>query len=52
MLWGELDHGVPPGDHAELALGCGGVLVPIAGAGHAPFLDSQVDSRRGVTSRG
>jgi pimeloyl-ACP methyl ester carboxylesterase len=39
VIWGELDHGVPLADHAELALRCGGVLVPIAGAGHAPFLE-------------
>jgi pimeloyl-ACP methyl ester carboxylesterase len=39
VLWGELDHGVPLADHAELALRCNGVLVPIAGAGHAPFLE-------------
>jgi pimeloyl-ACP methyl ester carboxylesterase len=39
VLWGELDHGVPLADHAELALRCNGVLVPIEGAGHAPFLE-------------
>jgi pimeloyl-ACP methyl ester carboxylesterase len=39
VIWGELDHGVPLADHAELALRCGGALVPIAGAGHAPFLE-------------
>jgi pimeloyl-ACP methyl ester carboxylesterase len=39
VLWGQLDHGVPLADHAELALRCGGVLVPIEGAGHAPFLE-------------
>ena len=39
VLWGEHDHAVPLADHAELALRCGGVLVPIAGAGHAPFLE-------------
>jgi pimeloyl-ACP methyl ester carboxylesterase len=39
VIWGEHDHGVPLADHAELALRCGGVLVPIAGAGHAPFLE-------------
>jgi pimeloyl-ACP methyl ester carboxylesterase len=39
VIWGELDHGVPLADHAELALRCGGMLVPIAGAGHAPFLE-------------
>jgi pimeloyl-ACP methyl ester carboxylesterase len=39
VLWGEHDRGVPLADHAELALRCGGVLVPIAGSGHAPFLE-------------
>jgi pimeloyl-ACP methyl ester carboxylesterase len=39
VLWGEHDHAVPLADHAELAMRCGGVLVPIAGAGHAPFLE-------------
>lgn len=39
VLWGEHDHAVPLADHAELALRCAGVLVPIAGAGHAPFLE-------------
>ena len=39
VIWGEHDHAVPLADHAELALRCGGVLVPIAGAGHAPFLE-------------
>jgi pimeloyl-ACP methyl ester carboxylesterase len=39
VIWGEHDHSVPLADHVELALRCGGVLVPIAGAGHAPFLE-------------
>jgi pimeloyl-ACP methyl ester carboxylesterase len=39
VIWGEDDHAVPLADHAELAMRCGGVLVPIAGAGHAPFLE-------------
>jgi pimeloyl-ACP methyl ester carboxylesterase len=39
VLWGEFDTGVPLADHAELALRCDGVLVPIKGAGHAPFLE-------------
>jgi pimeloyl-ACP methyl ester carboxylesterase len=39
VIWGEHDHAVPLADHAELAMRCGGVLVPIAGAGHAPFLE-------------
>jgi pimeloyl-ACP methyl ester carboxylesterase len=39
VLWGEHDHGVPLADHAQLALRCDGILVPIGGAGHAPFLE-------------
>jgi len=39
VLWGEHDHAVPLSDHAELAVRCGGVLMPIADAGHAPFLE-------------
>jgi pimeloyl-ACP methyl ester carboxylesterase len=39
VLWGEHDHGVPLADHAQLALRCDGILVPIASAGHAPFLE-------------
>src|SRR5439155_1521837 len=39
VLWGEHDRGVPLADHAELALRCRGLLVPIAGAGHAPAPD-------------
>jgi pimeloyl-ACP methyl ester carboxylesterase len=39
VLWGEHDSGVPLADHAQLALRCEGILVPIAGAGHAPFLE-------------
>jgi pimeloyl-ACP methyl ester carboxylesterase len=39
VIWGQFDRGVPLADHAELALRCGGVLVPIGGAGHAPFLE-------------
>jgi pimeloyl-ACP methyl ester carboxylesterase len=44
VVWGEHDHGVPLADHAELALRCGGVLVPIAGAGHAPFLERPAET--------
>jgi pimeloyl-ACP methyl ester carboxylesterase len=39
VMWGERDRGVPLADHAELARRCGGVLVPIEDAGHAPFLE-------------
>jgi pimeloyl-ACP methyl ester carboxylesterase len=39
VLWGEHDRGVPLAAHAELALRCHGVLIPIESAGHAPFLE-------------
>ena len=39
VIWGTHDRAVPLADHAELAVRCGGVLVPIADAGHAPFLE-------------
>jgi pimeloyl-ACP methyl ester carboxylesterase len=54
VLWGEHDRGVPLADHAELALRCEGILVPIAGAGHAPFLerpDATVAWIRATTAR-
>jgi pimeloyl-ACP methyl ester carboxylesterase len=44
VIWGEFDRGVPLADHAELALRCEGVLVPIAGAGHAPFLERPAET--------
>jgi pimeloyl-ACP methyl ester carboxylesterase len=44
VLWGEHDRGVPLADHAELARAMGGVLVPIAGAGHAPFLEQPAET--------
>ena len=44
VLWGEHDHGVPLADHAELALRCHGLLVPIEGAGHAPFLERPAET--------
>ena len=39
VLWGEHDRGVRLADHVELAKRCNGVLAPIAGAAHAPFLE-------------
>jgi pimeloyl-ACP methyl ester carboxylesterase len=48
VLWGELDRSVPLADHAELALRLGGVLVPIAGAGHAPFLERPDETERWI----
>ena len=44
VLWGEHDRGVPLADHAELALRLGGILVPIARAGHAPFLERTAET--------
>jgi pimeloyl-ACP methyl ester carboxylesterase len=48
VLWGEHDRGVPLADHAELALRCGGVLIPIRGAGHAPFLERAPETVRWI----
>jgi pimeloyl-ACP methyl ester carboxylesterase len=39
VLWGQFDNAVPLADHAELAMLCGGMLVPIEGAGHAAFVE-------------
>jgi len=39
VLWGTRDPGVPLEDHARLALRCSGLLVPIADAGHLPYLE-------------
>jgi pimeloyl-ACP methyl ester carboxylesterase len=39
VIWGEKDHSVPLADHAELALRLGGLLAPIADAGHKPFFE-------------
>jgi pimeloyl-ACP methyl ester carboxylesterase len=48
VMWGERDRGVPLADHAELARRCGGVLVPIEGAGHAPFLEQPEATARWI----
>jgi len=48
VIWGEHDRGVPLADHAELAVRCGGVLVPISGAGHAPFLERPDETVRWI----
>lgn len=48
VLWGEHDRGVPLADHAELAQRCRGVLAPIAGAGHAPFLERPAETVRWI----
>jgi pimeloyl-ACP methyl ester carboxylesterase len=39
VIWGEKDHSVPLADHVELALRLGGLLAPIANAGHKPFFE-------------
>jgi pimeloyl-ACP methyl ester carboxylesterase len=39
VLAGTRDPGVPLADQAELAIRCGGLLVPIADAGHLPYLE-------------
>jgi pimeloyl-ACP methyl ester carboxylesterase len=39
VIWGEKDRSVPVADHAELALRMGGLLAPVAGAGHKPFFE-------------
>jgi pimeloyl-ACP methyl ester carboxylesterase len=39
VIWGAHDRSVPLADHAQLAVRCRGILVPIADAGHAPFLE-------------
>ncbi len=44
VLWGEHDRGVPLSDHASLATKLGGLLVPIAGSGHAPFLERPAET--------
>jgi pimeloyl-ACP methyl ester carboxylesterase len=48
VLWGELDRSVPLADHAELATRLGGALVPIVGAGHAPFLERPEETERWI----
>lgn len=39
VIWGVLDHSVPAIDHLELAAQCRGILIPIPGAAHMPFLE-------------
>jgi pimeloyl-ACP methyl ester carboxylesterase len=39
VLAGTRDPGVPLADQAELAIRCDGLLVPIADAGHLPYLE-------------
>jgi pimeloyl-ACP methyl ester carboxylesterase len=46
VIWGERDRGVPLADHVELAQRCRGLLAPITGAGHAPFLERPQETAR------
>jgi pimeloyl-ACP methyl ester carboxylesterase len=39
VVWGSQDPGVPLAAHVELALQCRGALVPVARAGHLPYLE-------------
>lgn len=48
VLWGTEDPGVPLDAHAELALRCHGLLVPIAGAGHLPYLERAKETVRWI----
>jgi pimeloyl-ACP methyl ester carboxylesterase len=48
VLWGTQDPGVPLGAHVELALRCHGLLVPIAGAGHLPYLERSEETVRWI----
>jgi pimeloyl-ACP methyl ester carboxylesterase len=48
VIWGEHDHSVSLADHVELAMRCGGVLAPVAGAGHMPFLERPGETVRWI----
>jgi pimeloyl-ACP methyl ester carboxylesterase len=48
VLCGARDPGVPLAGHAELALRCAGLLVPIAGAGHLPYLERPEETVRWI----
>jgi pimeloyl-ACP methyl ester carboxylesterase len=48
VIWGERDHSVPLAAHAELALRLGGMVAPIAGAGHKPFLEQPEETVRWI----
>jgi pimeloyl-ACP methyl ester carboxylesterase len=50
VLWGTQDPGVPLSAHVELALRCNGLLVPIAGAGHLPYLERPEETVRWITA--
>lgn len=48
VIWGERDHSVPLTDHVELAMRCGGILAPIAGAAHKPFFERPDETVRWI----
>jgi pimeloyl-ACP methyl ester carboxylesterase len=48
VLWGTRDPGVPLHDHVQLAARCAGLLVPIAGAGHLPYLEQPHETVRWI----
>ncbi len=48
VLWGALDSAVPLEAHIELALRCGGALIPITGAAHVPFLEQPRETLRWI----
>ena len=50
VLWGTEDPGTPLSAHVELALRCHGLLVPIAGAGHLPYLERPEETVRWITA--
>ncbi|MFZ0381403.1 MAG: alpha/beta fold hydrolase [Solirubrobacteraceae bacterium] len=48
VLWGALDSAVPLEAHIELALRCGGALIPIADAAHVPFFEQPRETLRWI----
>jgi pimeloyl-ACP methyl ester carboxylesterase len=46
VLWGEHDRSVPFEDHLELARRCRGVLRPLPGSGHCPYLEDPAETVR------
>jgi pimeloyl-ACP methyl ester carboxylesterase len=48
VVWGAEDPGVPLAAHVELTLRCRGLLVPIANAGHLPYLEQREETVRWI----
>lgn len=48
VVWGAQDPGVPLAAHVELTLRCHGLLVPIADAGHLPYLEQRNETVRWI----